>query len=590
MKSDEIRKLIDSFNTKYYEEELEKIEQRIENVRAGFPEFKGIYNSYNDEKTLTKEEKEKKIRSLENRKKDVKKNIRELNSVIANLEINLSKIEEIAKKQALLSKLEQCIWDRRFSDDKELSLNNVYKKLDKKLYCKSKGKLYDATSKINKEVYKMLKNNKNLQVTQFGSIESTIDNSAYRMDTLFNKAEHLFESEYGNKLGTLGVDVERLNTAKKAMQKKPTQYTITFNGKLPLERLNHINNYLEKNYNLKEGYSDLKTLQEKYKEIVLLSREVWYMNEVILSFSKTSIVDTEMYKGLKELYEQQKDKLYDLREKADKLYDKSGLQGKIDAEMRLKELYEQLKEKEFNINRYEELGYYDQVSLLTNEMYEIRYEMIRILRDNPEFNRKEYNIDIKRILEKEKEIYKPEVEKINESKIEEVSNTQYKVEEEIKQPVEKEETEKIMDESPSNIEEIPIHIETNEEEIFIDETYQKEEENKKTFELSDNLRVHRFSKYQDYMREKLIGSELGKLSFSQYLEKEAPYLTELIKIEKERENQARTIYGEYIKYYASLENKESALTFEQFANETYGIDNIDVPIEKEEEYKGMIKK
>ena len=589
MKSDEIRKLIDSFNTKYYEEELEKIEQRIENVRAGFPEFKGIYNSYNDEKTLTKEEKEKRIRSLENRKKDIKKHISELNSVIANLEINISKIEEIAKKQALLSKLEQCIWDRRFSDNKELSLNDVYKKLDKKLYCKSKGKLYDATSKINKEVYKMLKNNKNLQVTQFGSIESTIDNSDYRMDTLFNKAEHLFEFEYGNKLSTLGVDIERLNNAIKAMQKKPTQYTITFNGKLSLERLNHINLYLDKNYDLKEGYSNLKILQEKYNEFVLLSREVWYMNEVILSFSKTSIVDTEMYKGLKELYYQQKEKLHELRENADKLYDKSGIQRKIDAEQRLRELYQLMQEKEFNINRYKELGYYDQVSYAQNDLYEIRLEMIRILRDNPELNRVEYNIDIKGILEKEKEIYKPEVEKVNKIKEEDVINIQYKVEEEIKQSKEIEESEKT-NESSRDEEDIPVHIETKEEEIFIDKAYQEESENKKIFELNNNLQIHRFTKYQDYMREKVIGSELGKLSFSQYLEKEAPYLTELIKIEKEREKQARNIYREYIRYYASLEEKEYALSFEQFANKNYGIENIDVPVEYEEEYKEMRRK
>jgi len=92
------------------------------------------------------------------------------------------------------------------------------------------------------------------------------------------------------------------------------------------------------------------------------------------------------------------------------------------------------------------------------------------------------------------------------------------------------------------------------------------------------------------MREKVLNSDLGKLSFSAYLESVAPHLIQLINIEKERERLARTIYKDYLKYYSSLENKKDAIEFYEFAGNNYGISNIDVPIEYDEEYKGMMKR
>ena len=107
---------------------------------------------------------------------------------------------------------------------------------------------------------------------------------------------------------------------------------------------------------------------------------------------------------------------------------------------------------------------------------------------------------------------------------------------------------------------------------------------------NDNLHIHRMDHYQNYMREKVKKSELGELSFSAYLEKVAPYLTELIEIEKTRESLAKTIYKDYLKYYALLKDKNSSLSFEEFAEKRYGVENIDVPMEYDEEYKGMMKK
>ena len=124
--------------------------------------------------------------------------------------------------------------------------------------------------------------------------------------------------------------------------------------------------------------------------------------------------------------------------------------------------------------------------------------------------------------------------------------------------------------------------------MFIDKTYENENDSLiKNIELDSTLQAQRTMHYQNYMIEKIKQSELGKISFSNYLKRVAPHLTSLIEIEKKRERMANTIYREYIKYVASLENKKSAMRFEEYAQRIYDVDNIEIPIEHEEEYKGM---
>ena len=540
MKSEEIKKLIDSFNTKEYERELKETEKRIQNIMAGVPEFKGIY--VDEGKVFSQAEQQKRIKLLENRKKDIKKNIEDLKILIQSLNLNFEKIKEIAKKQALFNELAECLLFREDFSNKKNSLSSMYEKKHKKIYYKSNSKLRDSALKINNEVYTRLKNNKNLQVGEFESLEYAIDTNGYKMDSLFQNAKDLLEVEYGDKLGTISVDVERLSAAKRAMKKEPTTHTVTFDGIIFLERFKSFN-HLQKNYDLQKGYSDLKTLQEKYKEVVLLSREVWYMHEIIISFSKTDIVDSQMYIELQQLHDEQSSKLHKLQEKADMLYKKSGIQKKIEAENRLVEIYQLIQELKIQIDKYNKLGNFDQEALLRKKIDQLQNEMMRILKENLEFNRKEYNINNKYLIEKQ--IDKSEVDKTNNLQEDQITNNEYKEEEKIEN---------------------------------------------KTFDLGENLQIYRSAKYQDYMIEKVMGTELGKISFSQYLQKVDPSLTELIKIEKEREKQARNIYVLYIKYYISLQEKSTALSFEDFASENYNIDNIDIPVEYEEEYERIRKK
>ena len=53
---------------------------------------------------------------------------------------------------------------------------------------------------------------------------------------------------------------------------------------------------------------------------------------------------------------------------------------------------------------------------------------------------------------------------------------------------------------------------------------------------------------------------------------------------------ANIIYDEYLKYYELLDDKTSAMSFEQFANKKYGVENVDIPIAYEENYREIRKK
>ena len=92
------------------------------------------------------------------------------------------------------------------------------------------------------------------------------------------------------------------------------------------------------------------------------------------------------------------------------------------------------------------------------------------------------------------------------------------------------------------------------------------------------------------MVEKVKNTDLGKMPFSEYLKVTRPNSRELIEIEQSRENMANIIYDEYLKYYELLDDKTTAMSFEQFANNKYGVENVDIPIAYEENYREIRKK
>jgi hypothetical protein len=113
--------------------------------------------------------------------------------------------------------------------------------------------------------------------------------------------------------------------------------------------------------------------------------------------------------------------------------------------------------------------------------------------------------------------------------------------------------------------------------IFDEIDYTDDDELRKPIEIPDYLSGNVTYYYQNYMKEKLLKTELGNLKFSEYLEVVRPDLKELIEIERKREQRLDNIYKKYLKYRMALEDKTRVLSFREFAQYNYGLESYEIP-------------
>lgn len=617
MKTDELKtlkELIDGFDTKYYEKENENLRREINNIRMGRPRHEGILDKYRKDIVPIKQV-EQEIDKLNKEIMDNKEKQKELGQALSQLRMSAGKLETIVEQEILLRQLKNLISNRSHL---EFGKTDIYEENNdkyKKLYLKSNKKVKHSKLKISKEIYKLINKNRLYKAYQSKfSIANALKSNNILIKDKYDPGNKFYSDAmaeyrgfpYFDDISRLGVDVSALDYARKKIKGELDSDSLTWHGEEAFKKLKDIEKAKKTNINIKVRHSHLIEIEEKYTEIEELSRETWYLNEILQAFSNTDITKTEMYKGLRELVREQELLLSKLIREVDKEYEKTGLQNKIDLIEQLEELYRKIEELNLKIEQYKNMGREDQADYCQQEYYNVRYEMIKILKDNPDLNKPKYNIDIKKIIEEERKMFEPEIKKgLNKPEqpiVEE--NKDYRISSEIPSYIKTPEeeifvektvpqtsvTEQKVVENVTNTEEIPSYIKTPEEEMFVEKAYIEESGKLERFELDSSLQIFRTMHYQGYMREKVLNSDLGKLSFSAYLESVAPHLTKLIELEKERETLARTIYRDYIRYYSSLENKKDAIEFYEFAGNNYGISNVDVPIEHEEEYKGMIKR
>lgn len=591
----EFKKLIDEFDLEYYEKENQSINTQIINIRAGIPRYRGIRR--NDDYIVPKNKREKEIKILEKKIKENEKKHNELTAALSQLKSSVQKLENLAKEDFLLDKLQSYVSHREF---RNIEKTEVFQKnIDnyRKLYSKSVKKIGKPKLKISKDIYKLIKKNGKLKAHKISSLSKNVSDMYVTIDTAIkgaginldarsagNRIFYEFDKNHVNDLASLGVDVDKLNYVVEHMKGDITSTSLTFNGEECLVRLNSIKQFSGRSNDIKGGYKTLKDLERQYEDIVELSRECWYLENVLAAFKGTVIVESDMYKGLQEILSEDKEKLATLIAKADKLYDKSGIQVKIELESRLQELYLKIEKLNIKIINCKEI---EERHIFEKEYYDLRYEMIKILKDNPELNKPEYNVDVKNIIIKEMELLDSEIRKgtlsyIKNGEKEAFIDRNVPVSH-IVTPTEK------LTPKPMKIDSTASYVKTKDSEMFIDKAYvgNLDKNEKVSLELDSILQTHRTMHYQNYMREKRKNSDLGRLPFSGYLEAVAPHLTELISIEKERERTAKTIYKEYLKYYASFKDKGRAMSFYDYAERQYNIGIIDVPVQYEEEYKGM---
>ena len=110
---------------------------------------------------------------------------------------------------------------------------------------------------------------------------------------------------------------------------------------------------------------------------------------------------------------------------------------------------------------------------------------------------------------------------------------------------------------------------------------------KNNYILSSEMNQLRTYYMRNYMAEKIKGSEMGKLSFVKYLQLLITNDNGLIEFEKHQNEIAIEAYSEYIVYLAGQDDKNSALSFEEFTNLKYGNKKINITTfeNNEESYK-----
>jgi hypothetical protein len=255
----------------------------------------------------------------------------------------------------------------------------------------------------------------------------------------------------------------------------------------------------------------------------------------------------------------------------DKEFESHKFEELIQTHKKLEELYRNY------VNALEKHRNSDQAdyswSPFISEANEYRVEMYVLVAKYPELNRYEYKID----LEKQKELA---------SKKADISHvpTSSEYVEKVQRKREVEESERIVSTANEVVEHpgvklvAPVKLEIPSK-LTIEETidYTDDDELRKPIEIPDYLSGNVTYYYQNYMKEKLLKTELGNLKFSEYLEVVRPDLKELIEIERKREQRLDNIYKKYLKYRMALEDKTRALSFREFAQYNYGLESYEIP-------------
>ena len=524
--------LIDSINAEYYANELEN----LKNAKIRLKYSRGTYNG-KEIKKMSKQEKENQLKHVERQIEILSKKYKDMKEVEKNLQDSKNKTQKLTEEQELTYYL-----------DSLLRHNREYSKQEQKAFIKTTNPILSQTQKIDKEMYKLLKENSKLNINYISSISYQFDKNNYQMEYIFRDLR-----SQESQLARGKVDNQRIIKAVQDRTKEPTEYQLydLLIDKELITTYYELKNFISKNYNINPKEKEqIENFLSKYSNIVELAKDIRYLDELIDIFKDTEAKKSELYQSMKETREQEEKNLYDQERTTTKQYENSGIKKKIDAASEMRKLQNQLdllkqqmKETNSEEKRFE----------LQMQASELNNSLNSLLQDYPELNKNRLNID------------KEKTEQLRE---------QLKSEYDQKQQEEKKK--QLREQLKSEYTE---HKQQTNNQIEI-----------KNIELEENLQIQRTQFYQQYLIEKVKNTDLGKMSFSEYLKTTKPNSRELIEIEQSRENMANIIYNEYLKYYELLDDKTTAMSFEQFAYNKYGVENVDIPLSYEENYKEIRKK
>lgn len=596
------KEIADRFSVGYYELQIEELETRISNILSGNGDMasKGfVYLSADHLKT--EKDRQKRIEYIRQKINDYKKIITEINEAINTIDHGIYVLEQAAETSALIGGLSEalrkCFRKYKTVKDERIQIpsstydaifvnklfegivpnaKSKYRRLWKKEYVDSEKK----TRKIKKDIYQKLKKvqNRNMvsgkrrytyrdDIYNYTSLNGALKENHHSLKGFAEGLYHDISNKYSSweveSLAPLGVEVDKVKRAIEISDGADRE----FDNYSPIIKSIE---YLAKEYNIYNRFMTFYILKEKLDEVVQLSREVECLDLIIDAYDNTSIKDSELIVVLKEIYRKQNKKLTNLTRKADEMYLRSGIKEYVEIESKLRELYHKSGSLKYQASVSEEKnGYSDPETRKLTDLYlGARSEMLSILLKYPELNKPEYDIDLTKYDKKGRYVGKEEHQGLIEDDF-------------IPTVV-------VTDDELNNVNK---EVSTSGNDDFSD-PHPKVQENQEEVDqkIQERYASVRTAYYSRYMVEKVKNSELGQKTFSEYLEVVAPELEELIDLESRREKKAANVFKLYVKYLASLENKETAMRFSEFARVRYNLTESDLPFEySDEEVKKKLK-
>ena len=584
--------IADRFGIGYYELQIEDLLERISNIRAGKGDCsRGVV--YTSKEVLsTPRDRERKMDQLRKRIEDNKRIINEITEAIRLVEQGMRVLEKAEETYALIGALSDdlrfcfkytekdkngeryrpsdtynAIFVNRFFEDAK----SKYRRLWKKEYNKSNRE----SRKIKRDIYfklKRLNGRRIVDMSEYGRSDDMTDyiSLSYALKengrTLKGFGDSLDDSvskrlDYLNfeNLASLGVEIEKVKRARAISEGEEERSYDEF-GPI-LKSMEH----LASEYDMETRFKSFIYLKEDIIAVDKLSREVECLDLIIDAYDISSIKDSDLFKELIEIYRKQNKKLNSLSTRMKEKYQRSGIKQYVECEQRLRDLYSNSNEYDRQVRELEkECDYSHPDVAKARDLYNAsRSEMLGILLKYPELNKEEYGFDLSQYDKKGRYIGDDESKKaetlvtekpiftIPKRKVEPIGNNE---DEFVPQRV-------LLD---GEVEEAPA---------FAAEDFSQE------LVVPYLQRPIRTAYYSKYMVEKVKSSDLGNLSFSEYLRVVAPDLEQLIELEQIREKRAETVFKQYIKYYASVEDKKSAMRFSEFASVRFGLKSAELPFE-----------
>ena len=569
--------IIENLSTRYYKLEIERLKQELADIRNGRDE-----DDFDSRKMRSSASKEERIENLERRIKNYENEIKEIASVLHEIRESARKLDKIAKKNGLMSCLYSHLGECLSSRDEKYNLiptdlyNEIFKhKLFEKgkskfrrLYSKESHELDVSHTQISREMYRELKQIKDKVVVHtdehsryyddlywldYSSLKSELkENQHYDLRDLpaqyYSELASNYYAHYDDeKLRAMGVDVYQLQKARDIAHGKKLEYS-------DAEEIVESLDYLSSHYNVYNRFRTYGILSNEMEELRDLTRQTAILDAIIDAYDNTEIKDTEMFLYLKEILRKQNKKMQDLTSKTMERYKKAGIKEYIELEEKLRVLYQRLSGLSRQLADAELRHDSNEISRLRALVDATKSEMFGIVYKYPELNKPEYGIDLSKYDKKSKKVE-------NSYDDQEVVPTRV-----------------VLD---GELEPAPQQYPDYSEEEVSHEQY---------VETPENLTEVNTAYYGRYMLEKMKGSELGKKTYSEYLEVVAPELEDLIRVERNKEQRAANVFKLYVQYLAAQEDKENAMGFSQFAEYRHGISKDDLPFEyTDEEVKKRLR-